>query len=151
MDLDLLGHVRKDMVKPGLTREKAARAESWLNDLESILSKPDEEFRSSIDNRDLASFYLFLSLQECIDLTAYWIVDAEWTVPPDAASAFEVLTSQGVIDRDLAVRLRDAVAMRDRIARGDLISDYARLQSEFRGCIASLRRFLAAIADRTGL
>ncbi len=151
MDLDLLGHVRKDMVKPGLTREKAARAESWLNDLESILSKPDEEFRSSIGNRDLASFYLFLSLQECIDLTAYWIADTEWTVPPDAASAFEVLTSQGVIDSYLAVRLRDAVAMRDRIARGDLIADYAQLQSEFRESIVSLRKFLATVATNASL
>ena len=35
--------------------------------------------------RDLALFYLFFAIQECVDLAAHWVADEGWMTPDDAA------------------------------------------------------------------
>ena len=52
--------------------------------------------------RDLALFYLFLAIQECIDLAAHWVADGGWPPPDDAGSTFDVLADRGVIARPVA-------------------------------------------------
>jgi hypothetical protein len=56
------------VVKPDLVMRKVGRAKAWLDDAEAILSRPVEEFLTDVKSRDLATFYLFLAIQECIDL-----------------------------------------------------------------------------------
>lgn len=102
------------------------------------------------ERRDLASFYLFLAIQECIDLAAHWIVDARWSSPEDAASTFVVLANHQAIDYDLAERLRGAVGLRNRIAHGYSMVDHAQMQREFQQGAESLRRFLARVASEAG-
>ena len=74
------------MVKPDLVMRKVGRAKAWLDDAEAILSRPVGEFLTDVKSRDLATFYLFLAIQECIDLAAHWVADAGWTVPDEAGS-----------------------------------------------------------------
>jgi len=90
------------MVPPDVAARKIARASAWLDDAEPILSRPVDEFMAAAKDRDLAAFYLFLAIQESVDLAAHWVADAGWTVPDDAASTFDVLAQHDVIDRDLA-------------------------------------------------
>ena len=139
------------MVKIEAVREKAARAAAWLDNVELILSLPEEKLLANSRDRDLASFHLFLAAQECTDLVAHWIAGRHWDIPDDAASAFDLLVDRAAIDRDLAIRLRATICLRDHIAQGDLIEDYAAVQGEYREGIASLRRFLTAVAAEAGL
>lgn len=139
------------MVKPDVVGKKLARATAWLDDAEGILSKPDEEFFADVERRDLASFYLFLAIQECIDLAVHWVADAGWAVPDDTASTFLLLADRLAIDRDLAEELRGAVGLRNLIAHGYALVDHARIRGEYKEGIASLRRFLAAVALEAGL
>ena len=104
------------MVRPDVAARKIARASAWLDDAEAILSRPVDEFMAAAKDRDLAAFYLFLAIQESVDLAAHWVADAGWTVPDDAASTFDVLAQHDVIDRDLAAALRLATGLRNRIA-----------------------------------
>jgi uncharacterized protein YutE (UPF0331/DUF86 family) len=138
-------------IKPEIVREKTTRAEGWLDDVESLLSRSAEEFLVDIQNWDLASFRLFLAIQECIDLSAHWIANAAWDFPNDASSAFDLLADHGAIDRDLAICLHGVVRLRDLISHGDFTEDRAHLQREYREGVASLRRFLAAVATEAGL
>jgi uncharacterized protein YutE (UPF0331/DUF86 family) len=158
--MDLLDYLPKriaalradwSMIKPQVVREKTTRAETWLDDVESLLSRPAEELLVDIQSWDLASFRLFLAIQECIDLTAYWIASAAWDFPNDASSAFDLLADRGAIDRDLAIRLHGVVRLRDLISHGDFTEDRAYLQREYRQGIASLRRFLKAVAAEAAL
>ena len=66
-----------------------ARAQAWLSDAESLLAAPPDEFVADRKGRDLALFYLFLAIQESIDLAAHWVADEGWAPPDDAGSTFE--------------------------------------------------------------
>ena len=139
------------MVKPDVVGKKLARAAAWLDHAEAILSRPAEEFFADVERRDVASFYLFLAIQECIDLAVHWVADAGWGAPDDAGSTFLVLADRQAIDRHLAEELRGAVGLRNLIAHGYALVDHARIRSEYQEGIASLRRFLAAVATEAGM
>ena len=139
------------MVKPDVVGSKVARARSRLNDAEELISVSPEEFLADAKRQDLASFYIFLAIQECIDLAAHWVADAGWGSPEDAGSIFYALADHRAIERDLAEGLRGAVGLRNRIAHGYSTVDHAKVQSEFRQGVETLRRFLAHVFSEAGL
>lgn len=139
------------VVNPEAVREKTTRTEAWLDDVESLLSRPAEEFFVDIQLWDLASFRLFLAIQECISILAYWIAGATLDFPNDPASAFDLLADRTVIDRELATRLRGVMRLRDLISHGDFTEDRLYLQGDYLEGVASLRRFLKAVAVEAAL
>ena len=139
------------MVRPEVVAARIARAQTWLADAESLLAPPPEEFVADRRGRDLALFYLFLAIQECIDLAAHWVADEGWAPPDDAGSTFDVLADRGVIQRSVADGLRGATGLRNRIAHGYAMLDYRRVREESREGIRPLRAFLEAVATAAGL
>ena len=139
------------MVRPDVAARKIARASAWLDDAEAILSRPVEELAAAAKDRDLAAFYLFLAIQESVDLAAHWVADAGWMVPDDAASTFDVLADRAAIDRGLATSLRLATGLRNRIGHGYALLDHRRLHAESQEGIPALREFLTAVATTAGL
>ena len=55
------------MVRRDVAERKIARAGSWLDDAEEILSRATEELSNDLKSRDLACFYLLLAIQESVD------------------------------------------------------------------------------------
>ena len=139
------------MVRAEVVSRKIARAAGWLNDAEALLSRPREEFLANARDRDLASFYIFLAIQECIDLGAHWVADAGWPTPTDTASTFDVLADRGAIDRPLSSAMRAATGLRNRIGHGYAGIDHSRLHLEATQGIAALRQFLHAAGRAAGL
>jgi uncharacterized protein YutE (UPF0331/DUF86 family) len=139
------------MVRPEVAAARVARAQAWLSDAESLLAAPPDEFVADRKGRDLALFYLFLAIQECIDLGAHWVADEGWAPPDDAGSTFDVLADRGVIARPVADGLRAAAGLRNRIAHGYAMLDYRRVQEESRAGIRPVRLFLEAVASAAGL
>lgn len=139
------------MVRREVVASKVSRARAWLNDAAPPLLGPQEAYLADPQRRDLALFYLFLAIQECIDLAAHWVADAGWSEPDDAASAFDVLAERAAIERETATRLRAAAGLRNRIAHGYAMLDYERVHREAQEGIPALRAFLAAIATAAGL
>ena len=139
------------MVKPDVVGRKLSRASDWLDSAEERLSRPPAEFLADDDSQDLASFHLFLAIQECIDLAAHWVADAGWGSPDEAGATFTLLVSRGAIDHDLATKLRKAVGLRNRIAHGYSTVDHELIQAEYQEGVKALRKFLALVADEAGL
>lgn len=139
------------MVRREVVAAKAGRARVWLNDASATLLTPLDAFLAEPKSRDLAIFYLFLAIQECIDLAAHWVADEGWGEPDDAGSAFDVLADRHVIDREAATSLRAAVGLRNRIAHGYALLDHGRVHREARSGIAALRTFLVAVTEAAGL
>jgi uncharacterized protein YutE (UPF0331/DUF86 family) len=139
------------MVRPEVAATRVARALAWLADAERTFLLPAEQFLADLQGRDLALFYLFLAMQECIDLAAHWVVDAGWAVPDDAGSTFDVLADRGVINRETADALRAAVGLRNRIAHGYAMLDYRRVHRESREGLPAIRIFLDTVARSAGL
>jgi uncharacterized protein YutE (UPF0331/DUF86 family) len=139
------------MVRAEVAAVRLSRAQAWLADAESLLALPPEEFVADRRGRDVALFYLFLAIQECIDLAAHWVADEGWAPPDDAGSTFDVLADRGVITRSVADGRRGATGLRNRIAHGYAMLDYRRVQQESREGIPPLRVFLEAVAAAAGL
>lgn len=139
------------MVKVDLAVRKISRAKGWLDDAGEILSRPAEEFLADVKSRDLATFYLFLAIQECIDLAAHWVADAGWEVPDEAGATFDLLEEHEAFDHDLTVALRGAVGLRNRIAHGYASVDHQRVHQEYRRGLEALRRFLSLVMSEAGL
>jgi uncharacterized protein YutE (UPF0331/DUF86 family) len=139
------------MVRRDVAANRIARTSGWLNDAERLFGMDAEQFRAATKDRDLAVFYLFLALQDCIDLAAHWVADAGWGVPDDAGSTFDALADREAIPRELADRLREGVGLRNRIAHGYALLDYGRVQSEARTGIPVLRSFLTLVGRAAGL
>lgn len=139
------------MVRPDVAGRKVARAVRWLDDAESILSRDREDLSRDRASRDLAAFYLFLAIQECIDLAAHWVADDGLTPPEDAPSAFDVLAERGFIEPQTADALRGAAGLRNRIAHGYGDIDHERIHAEAADGVRALRTFLLAVANAAGL
>ena len=102
---------RPRVVRRDVVAAKVVRARAWLNDAASALQSLLETFLSDPRSRDLSLFYLFLSIQECIDSAAHWVADEGWGGPDDAGSAFDLLADRGVINRETATALRAAAGL----------------------------------------
>ncbi len=139
------------MVKVDVVTRKIARASAWLDDAETILARPVENFLADTKEKDLASFYLFLAIQEAIDLASHWVADENWGSPDDASSTFLVLADRRAIDRELAEDMRSAVGLRNLIAHGYSLVDHRKIHQEYEEGVASLRQFLNAVAEKAGL
>ncbi|HRY44504.1 MAG TPA: DUF86 domain-containing protein [Thermoanaerobaculia bacterium] len=139
------------MVRRDVVAVRVARAAAWLDDVERAFAGPVETLLADVKTRDLALFYLFLAIQECIDLAAHWVADEGWSPADDAGSTFDVLAGRGVIDLETAEALRSAAGLRNRIAHGYALLDARRVRDEARQGLPSLRAFLAAAAGAAGL
>lgn len=139
------------MVRRDVAGVRIARASAWLDDAARWFEVPEAEFLRSVKDRDLAVFYLFLAIQECLDLAAHWVADAGWGAPDDAASTFETLAARSAITPELAMPLRQAAGLRNRIAHGYALLDYSRVRKEALVGIPALRAFLVAVASAAGL
>jgi uncharacterized protein YutE (UPF0331/DUF86 family) len=139
------------VVRRDVAARKIAAAAARLDQVDELLSRSREEFLGNVQSRDLATFYLFLAIQECIDLAAHWVADAGWPASDDAASTFDLLADHGVVDLEMANAMRGAVGLRNRIAHGYTALEHGRLFDESRHGVATLRRFLVVSADKAGV
>jgi uncharacterized protein YutE (UPF0331/DUF86 family) len=138
------------VVHRDLVAAKSGRARGWLNDCAPAFSGSLEAFREDRARRDLAHFYLFLAIQECIDMAAHWVADEGWGEADDAGTAFDLLADHGVISRNTATVLRAAAGLRNRIAHGYAMLDHERIHDEAQAGIPALRTFLAAVTTAAG-
>ena len=139
------------MVRRDVAGARIARASAWLADAERTFSLPVEQFVAATRERDLALFYPFLAVQECIDLAAHWVSDAGWELPDEAAGAFDVLATRRAVPSVLADSMRRAVGLRNRIAHGYALLDYHRVHREASDGIPAVRQFLRSVATEAGL
>jgi uncharacterized protein YutE (UPF0331/DUF86 family) len=142
---------RRAVVQPDVARAKINRARSWLDEADAILGRPREEYLADARGRDLAAFYLFLAIQECIDLAAHWIADAGWEAPDEAAALFDLLADRAAITRITADSMRGATGLRNRIAHGYARVEHGRIYTEASPGIRAMREFLSAMAREAGL
>jgi uncharacterized protein YutE (UPF0331/DUF86 family) len=69
-----------------------------------------------LEHHALAGRYLVqVSAQTCIDLANHVIASSRWRAPRDFRDAFTVLEENGVLDPDLAERLRALAGLRNRL------------------------------------
>jgi uncharacterized protein YutE (UPF0331/DUF86 family) len=139
------------VVQRDLANQKIARARAYLADAEPILARTKEAFTADRKERDLALFYLFLALQECIDLAAHWIADDGLPPSDDYAGSFEVLAQHGRIPAELGRQMAGAAGLRNLIAHGYAAMDPLRVHEQAPAGVVAIRQFLDQVARAAGL
>lgn len=137
------------MVRPDVVLHRILTARERLREAESIFAEISDDLLADASRRprDLGMFYLFLAIQECIDIAAHWVADAGWGAPQGAGETFDKLHRHGVIDAEHAGLLRGCVGLRNRIGHGYTSIDPERVQVEFSAGVDALRRFLDLAAE----
>ncbi|CAN5908995.1 hypothetical protein BH23ACT2_BH23ACT2_28630 [soil metagenome] len=75
-------------------------------------------YRSDLAVRAQIERHLQLAVQAVIDVAVHIVAEDVAGVPEDYGSAFMMLADQGLIDRSLAERLRDAAGLRNVLVHG---------------------------------
>lgn len=139
------------MVNVDVVLRKLASARAHIAAAETLFAVAKERFRSDQPRRDLATFYVFLAIQECLDLGAHWVAERDWDPVSDVGSSFDVLADHGAIDLPLADSMRQATGLRNRIAHGYTTVDHSRLFDELKNGVEALHRFLGLVAREAGI
>jgi uncharacterized protein YutE (UPF0331/DUF86 family) len=98
--------------------------------------------------REVVTLNLFLAIQETIAVATHWIADEGWAVPQTHGEVFEVLGDKGILERDLAGRLRSAAGLRNLIAHQYGVIDFERLYRIAAEDTEDLLRFCQQISSR---
>ncbi len=115
------------MVDKTVLAKKLAAVRDAVARIADVLPATPEEFRSDRTTREVVTLNLFLALQDCIGLATHWLADAGWDVPQSYGEVFTMLGERGVLDQELALRLRAAAGLRNLIAHQYGILDLDRI------------------------
>lgn len=107
-----------------------------------------DEFLVDRTIREVVTLNLFLAIQEAIALATHWLADEGAQVPQTYGDVFTALSARGVIDEDLAARLRAAAGLRNLIAHQYGVIDFRRLFAIASQELEDLARFCQQLVDR---
>jgi len=104
-----------------------------------------------VDVEDIASLNLQRAIQAAIDLAAHIVAAEGYGTPDSAAGVFTLLYQRGVIDLDLATRLRRMVGFRNIAVHEYQTVDPAILESLLERHLGDLKALAGRIIERFGL
>jgi uncharacterized protein YutE (UPF0331/DUF86 family) len=115
------------MVDKTILAGRLAAIRDALDRIENVLPATLEEYRADRTTREVVILNLFTALQDSIGLATHWLADAGWDVPKSYGEVFSALGEHGVLDQDLALRLRSAAGLRNLIAHQYGVLDFDRV------------------------
>lgn len=104
-----------------------------------------------LDVEDITALNLQRAVQAAIDLAAHVVADEGYGVPSDSAEIFVLLDEHGVLDSDLAGRLRKMVGFRNVAVHAYQRLDPAIVQSIVDRHLDDLRALGARVVAHYGL
>ncbi|MCL4389862.1 MAG: DUF86 domain-containing protein [Patescibacteria group bacterium] len=132
-----------------LIQKKLDFLDQQLSGVENL--EPDEaSFVEKADIHDLVTFRLQQSVETCIDIATHIIAESGLPRRETAKDAFLLLGEQGVINKDLSLRMGKAADFRNRVVHGYNNFDYALLFNDYKDNVKDLRQFGAEILKFLG-
>ncbi len=104
-----------------------------------------------VDVEDIASLNLQRAIQAAIDLAANVVSTEGYGTPDTTAGVFTLLQQRGVIDSDLATRLRRMVGFRNIAVHEYQTVDPAILESILERHLGDLKLLSSQVIERFGL
>jgi uncharacterized protein YutE (UPF0331/DUF86 family) len=137
------------MVERDVVLAKVSVIDRCLNRIADVRSATVA--RSSIDADDIVILNLTRATQAAIDLASHVIATERYGLPDSVAATFSLLESQGLIEPDLASRLRKMVGFRNIAVHDYQTIDPRIVEAIAGGPIEDLRRFAAIIVRHFGI
>ena len=110
-----------------------------------------EALQASPDLQDIISVNLMRAVQVCVDLAAHLVADLDVPAPATMAGTFDALHTAGVIDPDIAARMRAAVGFRNVAVHTYSAINWAVVFAIAHTHLGDFRAFARAVAAASGL
>lgn len=104
-----------------------------------------------VDTEDISSLNLQRAIQAAVDLATHIVSSEGYGTPDSTAGVFALLQQRGVIDADLATRLRRMVGFRNIAVHEYQTLDPAILESILERHLGDLRTLANRVIERFGL
>jgi uncharacterized protein YutE (UPF0331/DUF86 family) len=127
---------------------KIAAVRDAIARIREVLPRSTDEFLADRTVREVVTLNLFVAVQESIALAVHWLADQGWEVPQAHGDAFTVLAARGIIESELAARLRAAAGLRNLIAHQYGVIDLRRVFAIASREVDDLLAFCQQIAQR---
>lgn len=121
--------------------------EGYLAELRSFGGRSREEFVREPALHHLAERFLHLACECVLDIAHHLVSDSGYRQPANYRDAMEVLREEGVLDADLAERLKRWMGLRNVLVHLYLEIDHGRIHDAIREDLNDLERF-ASLAAR---
>lgn len=131
-----------------LLAERLLAVERHLRRVAERLPEDASDLRPSSDASDAVVLHLWQATQIAIDVATAACVKWSIGTPATYADAFTRLADAGVVDPELAQRLKSAAGFRNLVAHAYERLDMARVHAAATNGPADLRALIAAIRDR---
>lgn len=128
-----------------LLTQKLSRLEEIIRRIENMEFSA-KELESAPDIQDLLTFRLIQGVEIIIDIATHLIATLGLRVPESAASSFDVLAQEKIIDKKLAKSLRQAVGFRNLAVHRYADLDFRQLYHDYRHDLEDLKSFVASIS-----
>lgn len=134
------------MVDQHVLASRLSALEGYREKLESFRRFRREEFLADEDVHQLAARYLQLACECVLDLTQHVIAQMGYRQPQDYKDAIEVLREEGVLEPDLAERLKGWMGFRNVLVHLYLETDHRRSYEAIQHELGDLEAFAARMA-----
>lgn len=126
--------------------KKLQHIKSLLTDLERLLGRPYEEFRSNIDTVRSAERSFELMVETADDINAHILTEKTGKTPDSYQQAFLALRNIDVISDDTATILGDSAKIRNILVHEyDFEADYEKFYHSVKACIPAYQEYLRRI------
>jgi uncharacterized protein YutE (UPF0331/DUF86 family) len=120
--------------------------ESYLAELRPFRNVSREEFSRELAVHHLAERFLHLACECILDIAQHVIADQGYRQAKSYKDAMDVLCEEGLLDRDLADRLKGWMGFRNVLVHLYLQMDHGRTYDAIRDDLGDLEQFAAAMA-----
>lgn len=108
------------------------------------------ELEADPDRQDILALNLTRAVQLCIDMAVHVLATAERPAPVSMGETFTALAAEGVIDDELASRMRSAVGFRNVAVHAYVRLDWDIVHAVSHEGLEDFERFAACIAAVSG-
>lgn len=133
---------------PLILTEKIESLRRCVERVESRRAESSEQLRVDPDRQDIVSLNLTRAVQLCVDMATHVLVDTAQPAPQTMAEAFDLLAAEGVIEADLAARMRGAVGFRNVAVHSYQAIDWEIVHRITHEGLEDFRAFASRMADR---
>jgi uncharacterized protein YutE (UPF0331/DUF86 family) len=136
------------MVDRDLVLAKVETLERSLGRIDSARTRTGLD---ALDRQDIIVLNLQRAVQAMLDLAAHVVAREGLGVPDELAASFELLKRAGILDADLAERMRRMTGFRNVAVHEYRTLDPAVVESIVRERLGDLRAFAKLVLERFGI